>query len=247
MKYTELFNDRSDIYASARPRYPAQFYRHLSTLCPEASVVWDCGCGNGQSAIDLANYFEQILATDISANQIENAFAHPRVNYSVTPSEQTGFADQQFDLVCVAQALHWMKYNQFWPEVKRVLKPGGVFATWGYCWANVDPAIDETVNEMMLKPIQPYWATQNKLLWYHYKDLEIPFEPIASPTPVMTVEWDLHQLFAFMHSWSATRRAMDAIGDDFFNTAFQQVAPLWGVAEQKKKVTFDFFSLLYRR
>ena len=94
--------------------------------------VWDCGAGNGQAAIGLAKYFETVEATDASAQQIANGIPHPQVHYSVQPAEQTTYQDASFDAVCVAQALHWFDYSRFYPEVHRVLKPGGAFVAWGY-------------------------------------------------------------------------------------------------------------------
>jgi ubiquinone/menaquinone biosynthesis C-methylase UbiE len=103
----KLFDDKADIYAKARPRYPSTLYKWLSELCAERKKVWDVGCGSGQASYDLGNYFDFVEATDVSASQIENAPLYPRVQFSVQPAESTNFSDDGFDAVCVAQALHW--------------------------------------------------------------------------------------------------------------------------------------------
>ena len=79
------------------------------------------------------------------------------MNYSVQSAESTNFPEHHFDLITVAQALHWFDHDRFWKEVHRVLKPGGVFAAWAYVWPHVAPDIDAIVQDKMLEIIRPYW------------------------------------------------------------------------------------------
>ena len=159
-------------------------------MCIEKKSAWDVACGNGQAAIDLVEHFDQVHATDISEEQIAHAHLHPRVQYSVQLAEETNFAENQFDLVSVAQALHWFDYDRFWPEVKRVLKPKGVFAAWGYSWFSINTVADQALNENFLAPIESYWAKENQLLWDGYRDIPFPFERIEAPKFKMNVEWN---------------------------------------------------------
>ncbi|MEM7738949.1 MAG: class I SAM-dependent methyltransferase [Deinococcota bacterium] len=246
MHYTELFDTKSDLYARARPTYPETLYTFLAEQCTTHQLAWDCACGNGQSAINLINHFDHVNATDVSANQIANAFTHPNITYSVCPSEQTPFKSQIFDAVCIAQALHWMDFDRFWPEVQRVLKPDGIFAAWGYTWTKLTPEIDAIVQTALLDVIKPYWAPQNKLLWDHYQDVSIPFELIDTPEFTMRTAWTLAEFVAYLHTWSSTRRCMDTINDNFFDALYQQLAGVWGDAEQRKTVSFEFCCLVGR-
>lgn len=239
MDIRKLFDDKSDIYAQARPRYPAALYEWLVSVCPAHGSVWDVGCGNGQAAIDLRSFFDAVQATDVSSSQIENAPAYEGVTFSVQPAEATNFANHVFDAVCVAQALHWFDYTQFWPEVRRVLKPGGVFSAWGYSWPHIEPAIDELLEYNFLSVIRPYWADQNKLLWDGYADVPFPLKRIDVPKIELSMEWSVEQFFAYLHSWSATRRCMEANGDDFFESSFRKVSEIWG-GEALRTVSMDF-------
>ncbi len=240
MNYTELFNDKSDSYASARLGYPPELFEFLVSQCMKTKSAWDCACGNGQAAVSLAGHFDEVQATDVSPNQIKNAFDHPKINYSVCPSEATPFPKASFDLVCVAQALHWMKHDQFFCEVKRVLKPGGIFSAWGYCWPNINSEVDKVVEKSFLDVVKPYWAEQNKLLWNHYRDLDIPFEIIEAPVFPMKTCWDLNRFFAYLRTWSSTRRCMAALGESFFEEAYRQVSSVWGEPDESKEVEMDF-------
>lgn len=49
----QTFNSQSDRYQSARPRYPQELFEVLKAQCSAHQKAWDCGCGNGQVAIDL--------------------------------------------------------------------------------------------------------------------------------------------------------------------------------------------------
>ncbi|WP_420643578.1 class I SAM-dependent methyltransferase [Candidatus Leptofilum sp.] len=240
LQHQNLFSDKSEIYLNARPRYPEKLYSILVDLCENHERVWDAACGNGQASIDLANHFTKVLATDISNQQIANAIAHPKVEYSVQPSESTNFKESSFDLVCVAQALHWFDFEKFWPEVHRVLKPNGIFAAWGYSWFKILGEIDAIIEQAFMKKLEPYWAKQNQLLWDHYIDVPFPFLPQNMPPIEMSMYWDLNELFAYLHSWSATRRCMAAQGDAFFVDSYEKVAEVWGQPDQKRKVVMDF-------
>jgi len=235
----KLFDDKSHIYAQSRPRYPSALYEWIVQACPERNAVWDVGCGNGQAAVDLIDCFESVQATDVSPSQIENAPDRDGITFSVQPAEKTDFGDNSFDAVCVAQALHWFDYDQFWPEVQRVLKPGGLFAAWGYNWPHVDPVIDGILDQTFFPVIRPYWARQNKLLWDGYRDVPFPLELLEVPDIELTMEWTVEQFFAYLHSWSATRRCMDANGEEFFETSFQKAGEAWGY-DGTRSVSMEF-------
>lgn len=242
MNIRKLFDDNSEIYAQARPRYPSALYEWLVNACPRHQSVWDVGCGSGQAAIDLSHFFEIVKATDVSAAQISHAPSCDGVTFSVQPAEATLFADASFDAVCVAQALHWFDHEQFWPEVQRVLRPGGIFAAWGYSWPHIDPAIDEVLGKSLLSVIQKYWAPQNKLLWDGYREVPFPLDRLEVPEFEMTMKCSAQQFFAYLHSWSATRRCIDAEGDAFFDASFQEIDRLWG-SKVERLVCMDFVAM----
>jgi SAM-dependent methyltransferase len=40
--------------------------------------------------------------------------------------------DGSLDMVVAGQAAHWFDYAKLWPEMKRLVRPGGTLAFWGY-------------------------------------------------------------------------------------------------------------------
>ncbi len=240
MHHHKLFNDKSELYESSRPIYPQEIYHYLANLCPSNDLAWDSACGNGQAAIGLIKEFDRVHATDVSKEQISNAKLHLNIMYEVSSSEKVNLKNESCDLVCVAQALHWFDYKLFWPEAQRVLKPNGIFCAFGYNWASVSMEIDRAIENSLMKIIEPFWAPQNKLLWNHYSDITIPFDKIESPDFKMEVNWDLNEYFNYLHTFSATRRCIDSIGDEFFNKAYEEVGYLWGSAGKSKNINLDF-------
>lgn len=72
MSFLDLFSDKADLYASARPVYPDELFEFVASVAPSTEQAWDCGTGNGQAAVSLARHFKAVAATDPSAQQIAN-------------------------------------------------------------------------------------------------------------------------------------------------------------------------------
>ena len=145
--FEDHFSGHSGQYAQARPKYPDEVYAYLASIAPTRSLAWDCGTGNGQAALGLARYFDHVYATDASAEQIAHAYPHENVEYHAEPAERVSLDDGSVDLVTVAVAIHWFHFDEFYREVKRVLKPDGVIAAWTYSLTEISPEIDAMVHQ----------------------------------------------------------------------------------------------------
>ena len=229
----KLFSDKSDIYAKARPTYPPEVFEFLAKRAPAHNRVWDCATGNGQAAQGLARHFDEVYATDISAEQIDNHLDIAGVDFTICPAENTPFADQSFDMVNVAQALHWFDLDKFWPEVRRVLKPGGLFACISYDWFCATPEIDACVERYAKAVVQPYWAANNQMVIDHYQQVKFPFEKLPAPELYIRSRWNLHNMIDYIHTWSAVRKLMKIEGDGFFIRFSNELAKVWGDPERQ--------------
>jgi SAM-dependent methyltransferase len=237
LEFIDHFSEGSDLYAKARPTYPDALFSFIAVQSPGRQRAWDCATGSGQAAIGLAHHFDSVEATDASVEQVGNAVATPRVHYSVQPAERTDFPDAAFDAVCVAQALHWLDLDRFYPEAKRVMKPGAVFAAWGYSRHHVTAEIDAAFEEHFLAPIKPYWPAQNAKLWAGYRDEPFPFQAIEAPAFTIDMPWTLAQLIDYAGTWSATRRYVTEAAPDFLERARAAIEPAWGSHGERRVVT----------
>ncbi|PHR59290.1 MAG: hypothetical protein COA43_09120 [Robiginitomaculum sp.] len=234
---SKLFNDKSDLYAKARPTYPYELFEFMMGLCEHHRSVWDCATGNGQAALGLSQCFDNVCATDISETQIANHLDIENTKFSVSPAEKTEFDTGMFDCVNVAQALHWFDFDEFWPEVKRVLKPTGLFITYSYGWFVVTKEIDEIIEDSVKSVIAPYWAPQNQLVIDGYRDVVFPFEKLTVPDISISTQWDFSGLMNYLHTWSATRRCMQDQGDSFFVHAEAKLKQAWGDPSRVRTAT----------
>ncbi len=235
--FPDHFSEQSDRYAAARPQYPPDLFDFIAAHAPATERVWDCGTGSGQAALGLARVFTTVEASDPSAAQIANALPAANVHYSVQSAEATNYPAAHFDAVCVAQALHWFDFARFFPEARRVLRPGGLFAAWGYAWFNVTPAFDAAFTTSVLQPISNDWAPQNALLWNGYADVPFPFAPITAPPFRITCAWDLPQLLNYVATWSALRRYNERTGADLLSNTIPALTPHWGAPETVYEVS----------
>lgn len=230
------FGADSAAYAASRPHYPAGLYAFVAAQCHSRDRAWDCACGNGQAALGLAAHFRQVCATDLSTGQLAAAIHHPTITYAVQSAEAPAFAPASFDAVCVAQALHWFDLDSFWPAVQRLLRPGGIFAAWGYAWFSVTAAVDRVVEEILRPRLAPYWAPQNRLLWQGYREITFPFAPLAAPDFAITVTWTAHQLWNYVGSWSATQRCLEAKGVAALAPVRAALFSAWGKPQTPRPV-----------
>ncbi len=222
------FSRQSDLYAKFRPTYPQELYDFILGHIEKRNAAWDCGTGNGQTAKDLAKYFEKVVATDISEKQIQHAFPAENIFYSVQPAEQTSFSENTFDLITASQALHWFDVNKFYTEVKRVAKPGGWIAIWMYSLTNISPEINELVNvKHYRETLGTYWDYERKHVDENYATLPFPFREIQCPGFEIKFEWTLEELKGYLNSWSALQKFISANQFNPVDDLVKQIRPFW--------------------
>src|SRR5262249_31727456 len=140
--------DIAERYAACRPSPPRALVQYLAALVPTQSTAWDCGTGNGQVAVPLAEFFTHVVATDHSGDQVARARSVPNIRYCVAEAEESGLDSGTVDLITVAQAVHWFDLDKFYAEGTRVLRPGGFIAVWCYRRPRVDSRIDQIVHRL---------------------------------------------------------------------------------------------------
>lgn len=246
MSFADHFSRQSSQYTQFRPRYPRELFAQLASLVEHHDAAWDCGTGNGQAAVALADYFGQVYATDPSANQIAHAHPHPRVSYEVVPAEASPLADASVDLVTVAQALHWFDHGSFYDEVRRVGRAGGVLAAWCYGLAAIEPQVDRLVWQLYEPILGEYWPPERRLIEARYTTMEFPFERIAMPELTMTAEWTLAELLGYLGTWSSVQDFRRQHGVDPLQLVGDELATAWGPAEQRRRVNWPLYSLVGR-
>lgn len=226
--FEDHFSKHSEEYARHRPQYPEEIYAYLASIAPGRSLAWDCGTGNGQAAIGLAKYFNKVHATDASPEQISLAYADDKVDYRVEPAEHVSLPDASTELVTVAVAVHWFNFDEFYREVKRVLKPEGILAVWTYYLAEVSPEVDRLFFKYYAEILKDFWPERIRYLMERYQTIPFPFEEIVPPSFVMEINWNLIQFAGFLDSWSATQRYKAQKGCHPLDFIWPELTTAWG-------------------
>jgi SAM-dependent methyltransferase len=236
MQFKDRFSGHAAEYAQYRPHYPAELFEYLATTVPDRVCAWDCATGNGQAASALANLFEHVIATDASKNQIANAERNDRISYRVATAEESGLEPGSMSLVTVTQALHWLRIEAFYTEVKRVLKPDGALAICCYNLFEVSPPIDALVTRFYSETVGPYWDPERHLVETGYRTLPFPFAELEPPKFRMQASWSLNHLLGYLGTWSATKKFIATNGFDPVASLTAELTKLWGDPAMMRKI-----------
>jgi ubiquinone/menaquinone biosynthesis C-methylase UbiE len=243
----QIFNDLKDNFSSHsgeyklfRPEYPEELYQFIYSIVPTKETAWDCGTGNGQVAAVLAETFQQVFATDISTQQINKAVRKDNIIYLVESAEKTAFHNHYFDLITIAQAIHWFDFDLFYKEAKRVLKPDGIIAVMGYGLLEVNPEVDAVVQHFYSSVIGQYWDSERRYIDEQYKTIPFPFKEIECPTFYYKTEWTLEHLIGYLNTWSAVKHYQKQLNKDPLDEIREELQKAW----QKEKLTVSFPQLL---
>jgi SAM-dependent methyltransferase len=236
MPFRDHFSKHADDYARYRPSYPDALFDYLAERTPGHKLAWDCGTGSGQAAIQLAERFEHVIATDASREQIEHAFPHASVEYRVEPAEQTSIESGSVDLITVGVAVHWFDFEPFFKEVCRVTKPGALLAVWTYSFPEIIPAVDRVIERYYYDVLSGYWPERIRHLEARYRSLPFPFKELQPPEFFIEMNWDLNDLLGFVGSWSSTRRYIEKTGSDPLDLVREDFQSAWGRADEKRPI-----------
>lgn len=191
-------------------------------------TAWDCGTGNGQVAFELAKTFERVFATDISQEQIKNALQADNIEYSVQPAEHVDFQNRFFDLIIVAQAIHWFDFEKFYSEVRRTGKKDAILCIIGYGRIEVNAEIDREITAFYKNIVGPYWDKERRYIDQNYKTIPFPFEEMDAPGFVNKLEWNTEQLIGYINTWSAVKHFIKENGYNPVDDLKIKVAQHWG-------------------
>jgi ubiquinone/menaquinone biosynthesis C-methylase UbiE len=154
------------------------------------------------------------------------------VEFRTAAAEVSGLEAESVDLVTVAQALHWFDIPKFFAEAARVLRRGGLLATWCYERNRVDDRCDPVIGRMFAE-VEDYWPPERDIVENHYRDIEMPFEEQAVPEFAMTAEWFVDNALGYFRTWSASQRYLRERQSDPVAVIEADLRQAWG-AEQRK-------------
>jgi len=237
----DRFSAQAELYARYRIDYPAELYDWLLPQVSGRERAWDCATGNGQVAAVLARHFQQVEATDLSAAQLEKAMPQPNIRYQVARAEHTEFPAQHFDLITVAQAVHWFNAEAYHREVRRVARPGAVLAEWGYnlVQLNEEP-LDELLRRFHDDTLRPYWDDNRWHITDEYSRIPFPFARVQRAHFEVRRRWSAEWFLNYLRTWSAVANYRKEHHQDAVLLIEDELKRHWGAGE--RELRFPIFA-----
>lgn len=227
-EFQDHFSEQAKSYARYRPAYPPELFQYLASLPGHRQLLWDAGTGNGQAALALAALFDRVIATDPSWQQINNATHHAKIEYRVETAEKSSLADHSVDIITVFQALHWLDFDQFYDEVRRVLKPDGILAAVTYHIPRISHELDIITDKYYNDIVGAYWPPDRMWVDEKYQTIPFPFREISAPQFTISHHWDLAGWIGYISTWSATQSYRKLEGRDPLTYIEPEFRAAWG-------------------
>ncbi|UII20115.1 class I SAM-dependent methyltransferase [Fulvivirga ligni] len=231
------FSSQSKLYAKFRPHYPAALYDHVYSKVKSFQTAWDCGTGNGQVASVLSDKFDQVIASDISKNQLAQAQQKSNIEYIVSPAEHTSIEGSSVDLITVAQALHWFDVPAFIKETQRVASKDAVLAYWGYGLLSISAEVDPIIKEFHDDAMNGYWDPERYILTNEYKAIDLDLADLELKYFKHEVKWSLADLEGYLNTWSSVRKYIERNNTNLVNDIIDKLRDKW----QGGTITFPLF------
>ncbi|MFD5176867.1 class I SAM-dependent methyltransferase [Nocardia sp. NPDC058379] len=124
------FGAQAAVYADHRPDYPAAAIRWALQPVGRTDVtVLDLGAGTGKLTDGVLAAGAEVIAVEPDAAMLaELVRRYPSVTALSGAAEAIPLPTGSVDAVVAGQAFHWFEQDRAFPEIARVLRPGGVFA-----------------------------------------------------------------------------------------------------------------------
>jgi ubiquinone/menaquinone biosynthesis C-methylase UbiE len=135
----DLFKGTAWYYARYRPAYPAEVFQLIRKKfgLNGSGCLLDLGCGPGDLAIPLAQYFEKVVALDTDGDMLDEGrqkaaqAGTKNIQWVYGKAEEMPDDLGPFKLVTIGRAFHWMEQKTVLERVIPGIKEGGGLALVG--------------------------------------------------------------------------------------------------------------------
>ncbi|MFC3450655.1 class I SAM-dependent methyltransferase [Amycolatopsis speibonae] len=172
------FGAEAAAYGAHRPDYPEKALAWaLAGAKGTPERVLDLAAGTGKVSEGLLALGVTVTAVEPDAKMLEELTKTlPAVAPLIGTAERIPLPDDSVDAVVAGQAFHWFDLDRAYPEIARVLKPGGVVAA---LWNHDDESAGWLVelNTLIKTSVSRRWLNDYRSLLEHEA-----FEPFEKKT-----------------------------------------------------------------
>ncbi|WP_433161524.1 class I SAM-dependent methyltransferase [Kribbella sp. CA-247076] len=141
------FGAVAEAYERFRPGYPVEILELVTAYAGQPiRTALEIGAGTGKATRLFAQGGIAVTATDPDAAMLAELRKHlPADVTTVQAAFEDLPLDSSYDLVYSAAALHWTNPEGRWDRMAALVRPGGVFASFGAPNGLADPTVREAV------------------------------------------------------------------------------------------------------
>ena len=141
------FGTVAEAYERFRTGYPVEVLELVTSYAgTPIRTALEIGAGTGKATRLFAQGGIAVTATDPDAAMLAELRKHlPASVTTVQAAFEDLPLDASYDLVYSAAALHWTNPEGRWARMSKLVRPGGVFASFGVPIQLADPALKEAV------------------------------------------------------------------------------------------------------
>jgi trans-aconitate methyltransferase len=139
------FGAVAEAYERFRPGYPAELLDLVMAYAGgPIRTALEIGAGTGKATRLFAQGGIAVTATEPDAAMLAELRKHLPANVTTVQAAFEDLTpDSSYDLVYSAAALHWTNPEGRWARMAALVRPGGVFASFGVPIQLADPALIE--------------------------------------------------------------------------------------------------------
>ncbi|GAA1580520.1 class I SAM-dependent methyltransferase [Kribbella hippodromi] len=140
------FGAVAEAYERYRPGYPAELLELVMAYGGPMRTALEIGAGTGKATRLFVHGGMSVTATEPDAAMLAELRKHLPANViTVQAAFEDLPLDSAYDLVYSAAALHWTNPDGRWERMAALVRPGGVFASFGVPIQLADPELSEAV------------------------------------------------------------------------------------------------------
>ncbi len=205
-----VFDQLVDAYDATRPSYPSDLYDAIDRLTVplRGARVIEVGAGTGIATRGLRDRGADVLAIDIGPAMLQRLRNRiPGQRAVLARAEAMPVPAASVDIVCAAQAWHWVDPERGPLECRRVLRSGGALAVW---WNNVRAEGQRWYEEQQarLEAMSPGYTRD-----YRDPPMADPFTPYFDDVEVFATRWARTIGIDDFMTWQTSKSYVAAIGD----------------------------------